>query len=353
VINMPRKRPTKSALIDNIASPRVVADIDRALDEIEQEWLDLLDIRKMAERRHGVAPTDRKAPTGGETKASAQSAEQDSSNENVSSLIAQYRTHEGSPYKSIRHSSRRNYEIHLRRIDRDAGSDLIKNLDAERIKGLYESWAEGGHLAIARALIVMLRGLASFGAKVLKNRDCRELQITMSELQFEGVKPRTEQLTSDQVMAIISKAHEMKLPAVALAQALQFDCGLPQIDVIGQWVPETEPGDSKITRPGEKWLRGLLWSEIDKDYILRHPMSRDGKIFEFNLANAPTVMTELRRRILEEGPLPESGAVIIRKKRRLPYDGDAYREDWRKVANAAKIPKSFRSTDGKAKQATP
>ena len=153
-------------------------------------------------------------------------------------------------------------------------------------------------------------------------------------------------------MAIISKAHEMKLPAVALAQAFQFDCPLTQIDVIGQWVPETEPGETRITREGEKWLRGLLWSEIDKNYILRHPMSRDGKILEFNLADAPTVMAELRR-IERERPLPQSGAVIIRKKRGLPYDGDAYREDWRKVANAAGIPKSFRSTDGKAKQATP
>jgi hypothetical protein len=343
---MPKKRPTKLALLENIASPRVIADIDRALDDIEQEWLDLLDIRKMAERRHGVAPSDRKAPAGGEAKASAQNAEQDSPSENVASLIAQYRTHEGSPYKTIRHSSRRSYEIHLRRIERDVGTELIKNLDRERIEGLYESWAEGGTFPIAKALIVMLRGLASFGAKVLRNRDCRELQITLSELKFEGGKPRTEQLTSEQVTAIINKAHEMKLPAVALAQAFQVDCPLTQIDIIGQWVPETEPGDSKITRPGEKWLRGLLWSEIDKDYVLRHPMSRDGKILEFNLAaNAPTVMAELKK--MQWGPLPESGAVIIRKKRNLPYDGDAYREDWRKVANAAGIPKSLRSTDVK------
>jgi hypothetical protein len=342
---MPKKWPTKSALMNNIESPRVVADIDKALNAIEQEWLDYLDIRKMAERRHGVAPTDRKAPSGGEAKAaSAQNAEQDNSTENVSSLIAQYRTHEGSPYHGLRHASRRNYEIHLRRIDRDVGHELIKNLDAERINGLYESWAKDGHLAIARALTVMLRGLVSFGAKVLKNRDCREVQITMSELQFEGAKPRTAQLTLEQVIDIIRKAREMGFDAIALAMAFQLDCSLTQIDVIGQWVPESEPGDTDIRKDGAKWLRGLRWSEIDKDYVLRHPQSRDGKIFEFNLAaDAPTVMAELKR--IHSGPLPQSGAVIIRKKRGLPYDGDAYREDWRKVANAAGIPKSFRSTD--------
>jgi hypothetical protein len=349
---MQKKRPTKLALLENIALPRVIADIDKALDDIEQEWLDLLDIRKMAQRRHGIAPSGRKAPAGDEAKASTQDAEQDSSNESVSSLIAQYRTHEGSPYKSIRHSSRRNYEIHLRRIEREIGSELIKNLDTERVERLYEFWAKDGHLPIAKALMVMLRGLAVFGAKVLKNRDCRELQITMSELKFEGGKPRTELLTSEQVMAIIDKAYDMGLDSIALAQAFQVDCPLTQIDVIGQWVPETEPGESDIKRDGEKWLRGLLWSEIDKNYVLRHPMSRDGKILEFNLADAPMVMAELNRKYWG-GPLPQSGAVIIRKKRGLPYDGDSYREDWRKVANAAGIPKSLRSTDVKSKPATP
>src|ERR1700739_1779435 len=101
---MQKKRPTKLALLENIASPRVIADIDRALDDIEQEWLDLLDIRKMAERRHGVAPFDRKPPVGGESKSSAANAEKDSSDESVSSLIAQYRTHEESPYHGLRHA---------------------------------------------------------------------------------------------------------------------------------------------------------------------------------------------------------------------------------------------------------
>src|SRR5580698_2813868 len=116
---MPIKRPTKLVLLENIASPRVIADIDKAIDDIEQEWLDLIDIRKMAERRHGVAPSVRKMSAlqaESEVTAAAQNDEQDSSTENVASLIAQYRTHDMSPYKSIRHSSRRNYEIHLRRI---------------------------------------------------------------------------------------------------------------------------------------------------------------------------------------------------------------------------------------------
>jgi hypothetical protein len=34
--------------------------------------------------------------------------------------------------------------------------------------------------------------------------------------------------------------------SIALAQAIQFDCALRQKDVIGEWVPESEPGEPKL-----------------------------------------------------------------------------------------------------------
>ena len=41
-------------------------------------------------------------------------------------------------------------------------------------------------------------------------------------------------------MAIVEKAHEMRRDSIALAQAIQFETGLSQKDVIGEWVPESE-----------------------------------------------------------------------------------------------------------------
>ena len=43
---------------------------------------------------------------------------------------------------------------------------------------------------------------------------------------------------------------------------------LRQKDVIGEWVPRSEPGPSDIwNSDGEKWLRGLRWQEIDGNLI--------------------------------------------------------------------------------------
>ena len=78
-------------------------------------------------------------------------------------------------------------------------------------------------------------------------------------------------MTAEQARAICAKAHEKGRPSIALAQALQFEAGLPQKDVIGEWIPIDEPGeDSNVTfEDKEKWVRGLRWENIDQNLILR------------------------------------------------------------------------------------
>jgi hypothetical protein len=44
----------------------------------------------------------------------------------------------------------------------------------------------------------------------------------------------------EQVVAFIAKAHELGRSELALAQALQFEGTLRQIDVIGEWLPDPE-----------------------------------------------------------------------------------------------------------------
>lgn len=43
-----------AALIRDIGSPKSVPAIDKALEDIEQEWIDMLGVREIAARRHGV-----------------------------------------------------------------------------------------------------------------------------------------------------------------------------------------------------------------------------------------------------------------------------------------------------------
>ena len=82
----------------------------------------------------------------------------------------------------------------------------------------------------------------------------------MRTMRFRTPEARVEQMTADYASAIRSKAHELGWNSIALAQAIQFELKLRPVDVIGEWVPLSEPGTSDVTWGDEKWLRGLRWS---------------------------------------------------------------------------------------------
>jgi hypothetical protein len=96
-------------------------------------------------------------------------------------------------------------------------------------------------------------------------------------------KPRTERLTAEQAVAVRKVAREhFGWPSIALAQALQFDLMLRQKDVIGEWVPRRGAGHQRRESTGalestDKWLRGLRWSEVNENLILKHNTSKRGK----------------------------------------------------------------------------
>jgi len=58
---------------------------------------------------------------------------------------------------------------------------------------------------------------------------------------------------------------------------------------LGEWVPVAEPDTSDVLRDEDKWLRGLRWSEIDENFILRHVTSKNNKPIEVDLELAPMV----------------------------------------------------------------
>jgi hypothetical protein len=85
-------------------------------------------------------------------------------------------------------------------------------------------------------------------------------------------------------------------------------------------LPATEPGTpllqgrtivwrfgAKRTRD-EKWLRGLEWSQIDDDHILRRTVH--GEVVKIDLERHPMIMAELKR----IRTLPKSGPLIVWEK---------------------------------------
>jgi len=199
---------------------------------------------------------------------------------------------------------------------------------------------------MGHAVAGMLRILATYGATVLKRRDCRELRITLRDVQFKRGQARNERLTAEQANEIRAMAHKMGRPSIALAQAFQFECPLKQKDVIGEWVPVTEEGPSDLIHDGKKWLRGLRWEEIDQDWLLRHTTSWGGKDIQVDLQQKPMVMEELGEELARLGKRPQRvGPVIVCEFSKVPWTTHEFRRWWRKVADACGIPKNVRNMD--------
>ena len=159
-------------------------------------------------------------------------------------------------------------------------------------------------------------------------------------------------MTADHARTICNTAREhFGWHSIALAQALQYELLLGQKDVIGEWVPVDEPGESDVAQLGQKWLRGLRWSNIDKNLILRHGLGSSGRRIEVDLRTAPMVIEELKilsaQPRIEDliGSLPNSGPVIVCDTNGMPWSTHEFRRKWRLVAKKADVPDSVTNRD--------
>lgn len=263
----------------------------------------------------------------------------------VEDLVRHYRTDKRSAYHTVRYKSRRFYDDLSKRVLKDCGRVTLANLKIDDIQRLYESWSDGGKkITIGRALVGMLRALVNFGANVLDDGDCVRLSVNLRSMRFSAPKPRTELLTTKDVVAICAMAHKMGFPSIALAQAFQHYLKLPQKDVIGEWVPISEKEPSDIEHEGWKWLRGIRWNEIDENLILRHTTSNRLKDIEIDLKLVPAVKEELEPIF----GMRTSGALIECETTGRPWKTGYFQKQWRKIATAAGVPKTVRNTDNRA-----
>lgn len=263
---------------------------------------------------------------------------------NLSALITAYQSDPDSTYTKLRYRTRLNNGYLCARIDREYGATELTAINARLLKRFHEGWAVDGKIAMAHSLIAMLRTICSFGATLLEDDQCNRLCSVLHKMRFETTKPRVERLTADQATAIIAKAHELGLHALALAQGFQFPCTLRQKDILGEWVPIAEPGLSDVTHDGWKWLRGIRWEEIDANMILRHVTSKRQKEIEVDLTLDPMVMNEIRRM----GVVGRSGPIVVHELTGLPYEAHRFRRDWRKVARLVGVPDAVFNMDSRS-----
>jgi hypothetical protein len=273
------------------------------------------------------------------------------------SLINCYQTDPDSRYHKLRYKVRRNTDYKLRRIADAHGDEDLGDISGRTIITWYNEWTAGGvKLSTGKAYCGQLRTLFTFGRSLLAIEDCVRLGMIMHDFKAESGKRGQKGLTSEHVDAIRYKARiHFGWPSLALAQAFQFECTFRQKDIIGEWVPLAEPGISDVIDRTEKWIRGIAWQEIDDNLILRHTTSKKQKDAEVDLKLAPMVIEELReytgghpivmidsatkKMVVHRHLLPASGPIIICDTNGLPWTDSEFRRKWRKVADAAGVPK--------------
>lgn len=264
-------------------------------------------------------------------------------------VIADFMSEPESTFQGLRYHVRENHRTMLRRVDDRYGFWKLTAIDTRDIKAWYRDWSSDGKIASGHAFIGQLRTLLTHGVLLLpdgpEREQCRRIKELLSGMKFPQPAPREERLTAEQAIAIRAAAHEhFGWHSIALAQALQFELMLRQKDCIGEWVPIEEPGESDVTHRGEKWLRGLRWSEVDENMILRHVTSKRQKPVVVDLRQCPMVAEELELSVSRS----VSGPIVICDTTGLPWKASEFRRKWRLVARHAGVPDNIRSMDSRA-----
>jgi hypothetical protein len=198
----------------------------------------------------------------------------------MAGLVRAFKDDSRSKYQTLSYATRRQYDSLLSRIERNIGDLVVAEMKPDDVKGWHTAWSANGQVAMAHHLVGMARVMLGYGSTTMHDADCARLLGAMHGMYFKTVKPRKDRITAKQANAIRTMAHKMGRPSIALAQALQFELQLGQRDVIGEW----EPGPSDVFTYDEKWVRGLRWSQIDTNLILR---SVSGERPEIDLRQSP------------------------------------------------------------------
>lgn len=267
-------------------------------------------------------------------------------------VIERYRGDRFSPYADVKGNTRRGYDYTTDKWVKIIGHMRIPALTFEKIKQIEEAMREKGRSdAYVKRMFTMLRGLASYGAKIEETRkDCREVKMILSDMRFRNAPQRSVFATWDQVQAVVEKADADGAFIWATGVLIQFEFMLRAVDVRGQWIADN--GEGGITRDGRRWQDGLTWEMFAPDLSsFEKVISKTARTmpdpYTFDLAGVPY----LRDRMARMRPQSAVGPVFV-SRTGLPYDQTTWARMWRSYAREAGVPDSIRVMDMRASGAT-
>ena len=274
------------------------------------------------------------------------------------SLIRIYETERSSPFHDLKERSQGFYLYGLRLLDQTIGTARVDAMSGVELRRLYQDLRTPAPLTTkqrkagdtkapdrarrAYTAIQMLRVVVNYG-RTLKLDACDELGDILAKMEFQGVRRREARITHAQVCAFRKAAHEAGRPSMALGITLQFDLGMRQRDVIGEWLTDKTPEQPGIVFAGMRWADGLTFEHI-AGTVLRKRTSKTGKVVEHDLAQLPDTLTELERIPADR----RLGPLVVNEENGLPYKRRVYVKWFRVIARAAGIPDEVWSMDARA-----
>lgn len=276
----------------------------------------------------------------------------------IKSLLEIYEMHPDSSFQKIKPATRRPYTFYMKRLHGHIGARRVDAIDGSDIISWHKVWSapneDGGAEKLAAAAMArsVLKAACSFG--VLKRlAGAKELLEILRLSKFEKPASRTQVLTADQVVAARLAAHAAGDPARALAYALAFETLMRLWDVIGQWVPMTEPGLSDVIDKArdEKWF-GLSWRHVDQNMVLTFKPSKTerttGKTIIVDLNLCPMVLEEMEHIPVDR----REGPIVVSPATGLPYRIGPFGSAWTRDRKAAGIPQDVWARDLRASGVT-
>jgi hypothetical protein len=270
----------------------------------------------------------------------------------LGSLLIVYQTHEDSPYRLLKPNSRIPYDHYVRKLREVYGERRLRNLTGLDVKRWHKVWRAPTRpgapekLAAAQFALNVLKAAITFGV-VCGVPECSRIREFLTVLRFPGPAPREQAPSAADVAKLIAAAHKLGRHRAALAYALQFETTARQWDVIGQWVPMSDPRPSAILDNGEKWI-GPTWAAIDETLTLTLTPSKTEKTTKasvhVHLRKCPMVMAELELIPPEE----RTGPLIVNERTGLPYRWALWGMAWRDAREEAGLPDSLWNRDLRA-----
>ena len=258
-------------------------------------------------------------------------------------LIDRYLSDPESSYARLKPGSRHPYLIYAGKVKEHIGARRIDACDGRDVIKWFKVWAgvddlrsPDARIPKARMALTVLKSAVSFGV-ICRLAGCVDFNTILAELEFPGNHRRTYAPTAANIEAARRAAHQAGATRRALAYALQFETTLRQWDVIGQWVPLSDPRPSAIIDHGEKWI-GPTWAHIDGHLVLRLVHTKTEETSEasgtYDLSACPMVVAELANVPAEH----RRGPLIVNERTGLPYRYERFKEAWKADFRRAGLP---------------